>query len=160
MEWQEAKARPADQVSPCSPGCHHVCVEDVFRAERDQARRDLDQKDHEYAAVRAELKAAEARVEEQSQEIERLRFEAEKRGCWECPSKEHRAEAAEAQLARLRGAALPLLQDDPLGRLVAVAHNIDIIVRKDGRDFRFEGDFLKPLRAALRVAGESEEGSR
>jgi len=38
---------------PCVPGCAHVCLEEVFRSERDQARRDLDRKDHEYAELKA-----------------------------------------------------------------------------------------------------------
>lgn len=41
-------------------------------------------------------------LDEARAEVERLRFEAEKRGCWECPAKEHRAVQAEARLAKVR----------------------------------------------------------
>ena len=47
--------------TPCSPGCTHVCVERVYMAERDQARRDLDRKDHEYAEAKAEVARLEHR---------------------------------------------------------------------------------------------------
>jgi hypothetical protein len=43
-------------------------------------------------------------------------------------------------------------------RRLRAAHEIDIIVRKDGREYRYEGDFLKDVARALLPVTHEEAG--
>lgn len=90
------------------------CLEPTYKAERDQARRDLDRKDHECAALKAESVEARARanwaadvndlrakVRDQAEELERLRaaLEVEEAHNSQIGSLVSQRDAAEAALA-------------------------------------------------------------
>jgi hypothetical protein len=69
VEALRAKLALYEKHSACSVDCKHICLEEVFRTERDQARQDLDRKDQEYAEVKVDFELSSTGMAKQTLKV-------------------------------------------------------------------------------------------